>query len=180
MVPRSRAFLFFVLGLLAANILISVLTSGPASRPRVPYQPFFVNQVNANNVQEISSTGESIEGTLKNAATYDPPGDAKPVKVDKNFKTEVPSFIDPASITQLLQQHGVVINAEPPDNGRSTFWTIVLGFLPAILLIGFFIWLIRRQARQGAGGVLGGFGRSTARRVQAGEQERASFEDVAG
>jgi cell division protease FtsH len=181
MVPRSRGFFIFLAALLAVNLLISILTSGPASRPRVPYQPFFVNQVNANNVQEISSTGESIEGSLKNAATYDPPGDAKPVKVDKNFKTEVPSFIDPASITQLLQQHGVVINAEPPDSGRSTFWTIVLGFLPTLLLIGFFIWLIRRQLRQsGGGGILGGFGRSTARRVQDGEQERVSFEDVAG
>jgi cell division protease FtsH len=181
MVPRSRGFFIFLAALLAVNLLISILTSGPASRPRVPYQPFFVNQVNANNVQEISSTGESIEGTLKNAATYDPPGDAKPVKVDKNFKTEVPSFIDPASITQLLQQHGVVINAEPPDSGRSTFWTIVLGFLPTILLIGFFVWLIRRQLRQsGGGGILGGFGRSTARRFQDGEQERVSFKDVAG
>jgi cell division protease FtsH len=181
MVPRSRGFFIFLAALLAVNLLISILTSGPASRPRVPYQPFFVNQVNANNVQEISSTGESIEGTLKNAATYDPPGDAKPVKVDKNFKTEVPSFIDPASITQLLQQHGVVINAEPPDSGRSTLWTIVLGFLPTLLLIGFFIWLIRRQLRQsGGGGILGSFGRSTARRFQDGEQERVSFKDVAG
>jgi cell division protease FtsH len=180
MVPRSRAFIAFLLGLLAVNILISVLTSGPASRPRVPYQPFFTNQVTASNVEEISSTGESIEGQLKNEATYDPPGDAKPVKVTK-FKTEVPSFIDPASITQLLVQHGVVINAEPPDSGRSTFGTILLGFLPTLLLIGFFIWLIRRQAGGGGGGVLGSFGRSTARRVRPGEElERVTFKDVAG
>ena len=57
-------FIAFLLGLLALNILLSVLTSGPASRPRVPYQPFFVNQVTANNVKEISSKGESIEGEL--------------------------------------------------------------------------------------------------------------------
>jgi cell division protease FtsH len=180
MVPRSRAFLLFVIGLLAVNLLISILTSGPADRPRVPYQPFFVNQVTANNVSEISSKEDSIEGTLKNEATYDPPGDAEPVDVDKDFKTEVPAFIDPASITQLLTQHGVVVNSEPPDSGRSLLGTLVLGFLPTLLLIGFFIWLIRRQAGGGRGGVLGGFGRSTARRVQAGEQERVSFEDVAG
>jgi cell division protease FtsH len=173
-------FITFLLGLLAVNILISVLTSGPASRPRVPYQPFFVNQVTANNVKEISSKGESIEGELNHAVTYDPPGDAKPVKVDTKFKTEVPSFIDPAQVTGLLTEHHVVINAEAPDSGRSTLGTILLGFLPTLLLIGFFIWLIRRQTRGGAGGVLGGFGRSTARRAQAGEQERVSFKDVAG
>ncbi|HEY7267242.1 MAG TPA: ATP-dependent zinc metalloprotease FtsH [Solirubrobacterales bacterium] len=178
MVPRSGWFIAFLAGLLAVNILISVLTSGPASRPRVPYQPFFTNQVNANNVKEISSKEDSIEGELKAEATYDPPGDDKPFKVTK-FKTEVPAFIDPASITQLLAQHGVVINAEAPDSGRSTFGTILLGFLPTLLLIGFFIWLIRRQAGGGRGGVLGGFGRSTARRAQ-GEQQRVSFKDVAG
>jgi cell division protease FtsH len=179
MIPRSRAFIAFLLGLLAVNLLISILTSGPASRPRVPYQPFFVNQVTANNVQDISSQGDSIEGTLKNEATYDPPGGDKPVKVDKDFKTEVPSFIDHNSVTQLLAQHNVVINANPPDSGRSVLGTIILGFLPTILLIGFFIWLIRRQMGGGGGGVLGGFGRSTTRRTT-GEQERVTFADVAG
>jgi cell division protease FtsH len=180
MIPRSRAFIAFLVGLLAVNLLISVLTSGPASRPRVPYQPFFVNQVTANNVEDISSQGDSIEGTLKNQATYDPPGDAKPVTVDNDFKTEVPSFIDHNSVTQLLAQHNVVINANPPDSGRSLIGTLLLGFLPTILLIGFFIWLIRRQMGGGGGGILGGFGRSTARRVQPGGQDRVTFDDVAG
>jgi cell division protease FtsH len=179
MVPRSRAFIAFLLGLLAVNLLLSFLTSGPADRPRVPYQPFFVNQVTANNVSEISSQEDSIEGTLKSEATYDPPGDDKPVQV-KDFKTEVPAFIDPASITQLLTEQNVVVNAEAPDSGRSLLGTLVLGFLPTLLLIGFFIWLIRRQTGGGRGGVLGGFGRATARRVQQGEQERITFEDVAG
>ncbi len=182
MVPRSRAFIAFLVGLLAVNILISLLTAGPASRPRVPYQPFFVNQVKAGNVEEITSTSESIEGTLKNQATYTPPGGGDPVKVDKNFKTEVPSFIDPAQVTALLTDNNVVINAEAPDSGRSTLGTIILGFLPTILLIGFFIWLIRRQmgGGGGGGGILGGFGRSTARRVQEDAQNRVTFKDVAG
>ena len=181
MVPRSRAFIVFLVGLLAVNILISLLTAGPASRPRVPYQPFFVNQVKAGNVEEITSTGESIEGTLKNEATYTPP-DGDPVKVDKNFKSEVPSFIDPAQVTALLTDNNVVINAEAPDSGRSTFLTILLGFLPTILLIGFFIWLIRRQmgGGGGGGGILGSFGRSTAKRVQEDSQNRVTFKDVAG
>jgi cell division protease FtsH len=181
MVPRSRAFLLFVLGLLAVNLLISILTSGPTDRPRVPYQPFFVNQVMENNVSDITSQEDSIEGTLKNDATFTPPGGGGAIHVDKDFKTEVPSFIDPASVTQLLTDHNVVINAEAPDEGRSLLGTLLLGFLPTLLLIGFFIWLIRRQMRGGAGGVLGGFGRSTARRAQPGEQrERVTFDDVAG
>src|SRR5439155_26689044 len=106
-------------------------------------------------------------------------GDANPVKV-KDFKTEVPSFIDHGQLTTLLTQAGVTVNAESPDSGRSIIGTLLLGFLPWLLLIGFFIWLARRQAGAGKGGVLGGFGRATARRINPDEQQRVTFKDVAG
>jgi len=178
MIPRSRAFIAILLGLLVVNLVISFVTGGPPGRERVPYQPFFVDQVKAGNVKEISSQQDSIEGELKREATYDPPGDAKPLTVT-NFKTEVPAFIDPADLTRLLNRQNIVINAQPPDTGRSLLATILLGFLPTILLVGFFVWFARRQMG-GGGGVLGGFGRSTARRVKPGEQERVTFDDVAG
>jgi cell division protease FtsH len=179
MIPRSRSLIVFLIALLGVNLLISFLTSGAAERPRVPYQPFFIQQVQTQNVKEISSKGDSIEGELKTEANYDPPGDDEPVKVTK-FKTEVPSFIDHAQLTNVLTQSGVLINAEAPDSGRSILWTLVLGFLPWLLIIGFFVWIARRQTGAGRGGILGGFGRATARRVQPGETERVTFKDVAG
>jgi cell division protease FtsH len=180
MIPRSRTFIALLLGLLAINLIVSFVTSGPPDRERIPYEPFFLDQVRAGNVQEISSQEDSIEGTLKSEATYDPPGDGEPVKVT-DFETEVPAFIDPAELTRLLDEKNVVINAEPPDTGRSLWLSLLLGFLPTILLVGFFIWLARRQlGGGGGGGILGGFGRSTARRVTRGEHERVTFDDVAG
>jgi cell division protease FtsH len=178
-IPRNRFFILVLVGLLGLNVLIAILTSGPESRPQVPYQPFFVEQVRADNVREISSTGDSIEGTLKKEATYTPPDGGGPVKVGEDFKTEVPSFIDNRAVTELLTEHHVVINASPPDSGRSVLGTLLLGFLPTLLLIGFFLWLIRKQTG-GGGGVLGGFGRSTARRVKADAESRITFKDVAG
>jgi cell division protease FtsH len=179
LIPRSGAFIALVVGLLIVNLVISFMTGGPSDRERVPYQPFFVDQLTAGNVDEITSQADSIEGELSEAATYDPPGDEEPVEVT-GFETEVPAFIDRAGLTELLTDQEVVINAEPPDEGRSLWATLLLGFLPTLLLIGFFVWLARRQLRGGAGGVLGGFGRATARRFQHGEQERVTFEDVAG
>src|SRR5215210_4135206 len=117
MIPRSRQFIAILVGLLALNLVISFVTRGPADRERVPYQPFFVEQVDSRNVLKISSKEDAIEGELKREATYDPPGDAKPVKVTK-FKTQVPTFIDPAALTKLLDRRNVVINAEAPDTGR--------------------------------------------------------------
>src|SRR5439155_10629118 len=108
MIPRSRWFIAFLLGLLVVNLVISFVTSGPAQRQRIPYQPFFVDQIKAGNVSEISSQQDSIEGELKHEATYDPPGDAKPVTVT-SFETEVPTFIDHTQVTRLLNRQDVVV-----------------------------------------------------------------------
>ena len=180
MIPRSRALLAFFLGLLALNLLLSFLTGGPEQRRQVPYQPFFLNQVEAGNVQSVSSREDSIEGELKKPATYDPPGDDKPVQIQQ-FKTQVPSFIDRAGLTKVLTDQDVVINAKPPDAGRSFLASLILGLLPALLIVGFFIWISRRQLGGGRGGVLGGFGRTTARRAApGGGPQRVTFDDVAG
>jgi cell division protease FtsH len=162
LIPRSGTFIALVVGLLIVNLVISFMTGGPSDRERVPYQPFFVDQLTAGNVDEITSQADSIEGELSEAATYDPPGDEEPVEVT-SFETEVPAFIDRAGLTELLTDQEVVINAEPPDEGRSLWATLLLGFLPTLLLIGFFVWLARRQLR-----------------FQHGEQERVTFDDVAG
>jgi cell division protease FtsH len=175
--PRNRrgTFIGVLVALLAVNFILAFVTGSPEQRTRVPYQPFFVDQVKAGNVQEISSTEQTIEGDLKKEATYTPTG-GKPEKVDK-FKTQVPAFIDTADLTNLLAEKNVVINAKAPDSGRSAFWTLILGFGPTILLVGLFVYFARRAS---AGGALGGFGRSQARRVQPDTQSRVTFKDVAG
>jgi cell division protease FtsH len=179
MVPRNRAFVVVLLTLLAVNLALSFVTGRPAERTRVPYQPFFVQQLEAGNVREITSQEDSLEGALKRAASYDPAGKDKAVKVTR-FKTQVPAFIDRAELTREVTRQDVVINAKPADSGRGFLSSLLLGLLPTLLLVGFFVWIARRQMSAGAGGVLGGFGRSTARRVTPGETERVTFEDVAG
>jgi len=178
MVPRNRRgmFLGILVALLVVNFILALATSQPTQRTRVPYQPFFVDQVRAGNVQEISSQDQTIEGDLKKPATYTPTGE-KAEKVDK-FKTQVPAFIDTADLTKTLSSENVVINASAPDSGRSAFWTLILGFGPTILLVGLFVYFARRMSA--GGGALGGFGRSQARRVQPDNQSRVTFEDVAG
>jgi cell division protease FtsH len=178
MFPRSRALLAFFAGLFILNLLISFLTGSPPDRTRVPYQPFFLEQVEAGNVEAITSREDSIEGELKNPMRYDPPGDDKAVEVER-FETQVPAFIDRTGLTTVLTEQKVVINARAPDAGRSFLASLLLGLLPALVLVGFFVWLSRRQA--GRGGVLGGFGMSTARRHErGGGQQRLTFDDVAG
>src|SRR6478736_3471226 len=75
LMPRNRrgTFIGVLVALLAVNLILALVTGNPAERTRIPYQPFFVDQVRNGNVEEISSTAQTIEGTLKKKATYTPP-----------------------------------------------------------------------------------------------------------
>src|SRR3954463_1954924 len=179
MLPRGRRWIALIIGLFVLNFVAAFIFNGPQQRTQVPYSPFFLQQVQAGNVQEISSQGETIQGDLKKKANFTPTGEKKATSVDL-FKTEGPSFVDTTTLTPQPESKGVVANAKPADSGRSFLATLFLGFGPTILLVGLFIWLMRRQMGGGGGGVLGGFGRSTARRVAPGEANRVTFEDVAG
>ena len=178
LMPKQRRgrWLAFFAGLLLFNLLFSFITARPEERTRVPYEPFFVDQVRAGNVREISSQEDTIQGELKKPAGFTP-SDGKAVQVD-NFDTQVPAFVETQELTELLDENDVVTNAEPPDTGRGFLATLLLGFGPTILLVALFVWLFRRAGS--AGGAIGQFGRSQARRVQPGEQARVSFDDVAG
>src|SRR5512132_2244124 len=120
LIPRNRRWWAFFAGLLVLNLILSFATSGPAKRERVPYQPFFVEQLRTGNVASISSLDGSIDGRLVRAVRYDPPGDAKPVDVTR-FKTQVPAFIDRVQLTRELSGHDVVVNARAADKGRGVW-----------------------------------------------------------
>src|SRR4051794_36668211 len=53
-----------IVGALALNLWISSQVLKPNPRVRVPYSPTFLAQVKAGNVSEISSTGDSIQGSF--------------------------------------------------------------------------------------------------------------------
>jgi cell division protease FtsH len=55
----------------------------------------------------------------------------------------------------------------------------LLSFGPTLLLLGGFVWLNSRAASMGGGGIFG-LGQSRARRYEADDQQRITFDDVAG
>ncbi|HUE28311.1 MAG TPA: ATP-dependent zinc metalloprotease FtsH [Solirubrobacteraceae bacterium] len=177
---RLRGFWIFLIALLAIN-WISVLAFQAPGQPRVkvPFSPYFLNEVQAGQVKSISSTSDTIQGTFTTKIRY-PPTDknATPTTL---FSTQVPSFWNNQALTALLQAHGVQVNAQNPNPGTSVLAEILLGFGPTLLIIGLFILFARRAARAGGGGLggLGNFGRSQARRVDP-QTIRVTFDDVAG
>jgi cell division protease FtsH len=177
---RLRGFWIFVAVLLAIN-LISVAMAQRSGEPRVqvPFSPYFLHQVDAGLVQSISSKGDTIEGAFTRKVAYSS-GGGKPVRTTL-FSTEVPTFWDNTALTNQLQAKGVQVNAQNPNPGTSLLSELLLAFLPTILFVGLFWFIIRRAQRAGGGGLggLGNFGRSQARRVDP-TTIRVTFDDVAG
>ncbi len=78
-----------------------------------------------------------------------------------------------------LIEHKVEIKQAPPDTGIS-FWSIVLNFLPVLLIIGFWLFMMRQMQGGGAGGKGAmSFGRSRAKMLTE-DQTKVTFGDVAG
>lgn len=180
--PPRRAWLTFGLILLVNFLLVRYLFPGSGESVTVPYT-LFKKEVARNNVDRIYSRGASITGRFASPVTYPGPGDstahAKPQAVTA-FATTLPAFADPGLETFLIG-HDVEISAEPIDEGGSPIATLLFGFGPAILLIGFYVWLYRRaQQGGGMGGGLMGIGKSGARRFDQAKEGKVTFDDVAG
>jgi cell division protease FtsH len=179
--PRPWWIGFIVVLLVNWLIVQAFLPDRANPRIDVPYT-YFKQQVQADNVSEVTSQGDTIQGTFKNPVTF--PTDPSQGKqlTSTLFETVQPTFADPGLET-LLEQHGVSINAHSLESPRSWWQTLLLSFGPTLLLIGLFFWISNRAASQmgGSGGPFG-LGRSRAKRYdQAAEGfARITFADVAG
>jgi cell division protease FtsH len=162
-----------LLVLLGINWFVVSLLPDGERRIDVPYT-FFREQVQANNVAEVTSRGDTIQGTFRREV--DPADAGETGEPGTAFETERPAFADDELLSLLIEQK-VVVNAEPIDEGRSLLLTLLLSFGPVILIFVVFALLMRRAA--GAGGALTSLGRSRAKRYDA-SARRVSFDDVAG
>ena len=178
---RPRPWWLSFLLVLVLNYLIVQLFLPEQTQQRidVPYT-FFKQQVASDNVSEVTSRGDVIQGTFKQAQKY-PPDDAN-AKSSTLFQTVMPQFAD-TGLETLLEQHGVSINAHSLDEARPWWQTLLLSFGPTLLLIGLFFWISSRAANQlgGSGGPFG-LGRSRAKRYEPSDdaKDRITFADVAG
>ncbi len=171
---RSSRFWITLLVLLAANLFITNVLLAPAQPTTItlPYN-VFKEQVTEDNVVTVTTTGDAITGVTKTAVAE--PGTGTKAT---HFTTQHPTFAND-NLETLMEQHGVTINAKP-ENPPLPFWEqLLLSFGPTLLIVGGLLYLIRRSAGSGAGGLLGAFGQSRARIYDA-ERPATTFADVAG
>ncbi|MCG6957291.1 MAG: ATP-dependent zinc metalloprotease FtsH [Gemmatimonadetes bacterium] len=125
----------------------------------------FLAQLTSGNVHEVTFKGESLEGELRAPVTRDGQ------EVHK-FAVVLPP--DPEGLMQKLQDQNVIIAAKQPQAGWGTF---LLGALPWLLFIAFWLWIFRTM--QGGGNRAFQFGRSKAKLISP-DTPKVTFADVAG
>ncbi|WP_018655142.1 ATP-dependent zinc metalloprotease FtsH [Actinomadura flavalba] len=176
--PGRNTFFWLLLIAVFALSYASMTMSGRTERETVPYTSF-TQQVDAGNVREVYTRGYAIEGRLKEARQI--PGQSDESRTYTDFETLRPAFADDDVYARMVR-HGVVVNAEPAED-RGLVANLLLSLLPVLLFVGLWIaalvWIQRRmRGGGGAGGLMGGFGRSP--KPVTPDEKRATFADVAG
>ena len=195
-IPPRKTWLWFLLILLVNFLLVRLMTPTAEEPVTVPYT-LFKEEVRKGNVQAIYSRGDTMTGRFKAPVTYPaadksaapktepqttnkrstaPAGQSKPAS---SFTTTLPSFVDPG-LEAFLIEHGVEISAKPIEEGGSPWSTLLFGFGPALLFIGFYVWMFRRAQQGGGMSGLMGIGKSKARRYDQEQDAKVTFDDVAG
>jgi cell division protease FtsH len=120
----------------------------------------FLEHVNNGQVQSVVITGNQITGRL-NGAT------------GKEFRTYAPPQYE--RLGNLLQERGVRMEAKPESTSP---WTTMLYYwAPILLMIGFWIFIMRQM--QSGGNKALSFGKSRAK-LSSSTQKKVTFKDVSG
>jgi cell division protease FtsH len=157
---RSALFPLIIIVLLV-YLASQTLLPGRSEQRKMTYSEA-IAQVKNGAVNEVlfTPTRQQINLTLV---------DGRKVKV--NYPT-------PQSATQfenLLERQNVKFDSK--GTGSSAWWSLIINFLPFILLIGFWIFLMNQM--QGGGSKVMSFGKSRAKRMSP-DSPKVTFKDVAG
>jgi cell division protease FtsH len=92
-VPRWPWWVSFLVVLVVNYFLLNLLCPPEAARVPISYT-YFKAQVVADNVADINSRGDTIQGTFRQAVNYSPEGGNSAVTATA-FSTVQPQFADP-------------------------------------------------------------------------------------
>jgi cell division protease FtsH len=121
-----------------------------------------IDETKKGNVSEVTfnPSRQSIEAVLDSGT-----------KVKVNY----PSPESQASYQNVLEANNVTFDSK--GIGTSAWWALLTGFLPFLLLIGFWIFLMNQM--QGGGSKVMSFGKSRAKRMSP-DSPKVTYKDVAG
>jgi cell division protease FtsH len=155
-----KQILFWVVIFLVVAMLFVVVrtTNGPKDQNLTFTQ--FVAKVEAGSVDKVTITGNEVHGTYKS-------------NPNATLHTFIP--VNYPDIIKQMQEHGV--DVEIKDTSSSGWVSILINASPFIVVIAFWIFMMRQM--QSGGNKALSFGKSRAR-LHSTQQKKVTFKDVAG
>lgn len=162
-ISKNAAFIMFSVVLL---LLAMQWSRGEEGAPvRVTYSQF-IEYLDQGLVHKVTFLDRAMEGEF-----------TQPVMIEGGefvkFESMAPGDVTDGLLAELANQD-VIVDAEQPQAGLGTF---LLGALPWLLFIAFWIWIFRTM--QGGGNRAFQFGRSKAKLISP-DTPKVTFADVAG
>ena len=154
-VKKPSPMFFWIIIILFAVILYNMYVSQKPSSTVVEYSRF-LEMVKNDLVIKVTFENQNIKFVDNGLLTY---------------TTHMP-FTDPELVRELIEKNIQVVSEKP-----SRFWMTIIGWLPFLLLIGFWIFFMRSM--QSGGNKAFSFGKSRARLFLSGKT-KITFKDVAG
>ena len=154
-----RSAFFPILVIIILIIVLQMVFSKGSAGPQYTYTDFLGDLKNGKVTQvDVNVNNQQMKVTLSGG------------------KTETTGYVDATTLTSTLQDYpSVAVTASKPG---TSWWSSALAtFLPFILIIG--VWIFLMNQMQGGGSKVMSFGKSRARRVSP-DSPKVTFRDVAG
>ncbi|HSJ05681.1 MAG TPA: ATP-dependent zinc metalloprotease FtsH [Longimicrobiales bacterium] len=162
----SKTASFWILIIATAFLFTQVLSPGRQQPEELSYTEFS-RQLDAGNVREVTVIdGKRLEGELRQPI----PKEQKSVQ---EFFTQLP-IRDSEIVLERLEAANVPITGA---EARQNWWILIVQALPWLLIIGFWLFMLRQM--QSGGSKAFQFGKSKARLLTA-DTPKVTFADVAG
>lgn len=163
----SKNVVFWLLIIIVPIFFIQMLNAGDEDSAEVSYTEFNRELERGNIISVEIISGKFIKGVF-----------VQPVMQEGGFRASKFSVVlpiqDSEALLQRLEEKEIVIEAKEP---KPSFGTILVQFLPWIIIIGLWIFFFR-QVQQGGNRAFA-FGRSKAKLVSP-DTPKTTFKDVAG
>jgi cell division protease FtsH len=162
----TKNFSFWILIFLIPLLLMNLLGQGRQELEQVSYTVFMA-QVDQRNVDEVTIVdGRRAEGRLRQAITIEG-------RSVREFWTRLPNENSDVILARIEQSGALVDGAD----ARTNWWSGMIMWLPWIIILGFWIFMLRQM--QAGGSKAFQFGKSKAR-LLTGDTPKVTFKDVSG
>ncbi len=172
---RNNTFMIFLVVTLVALLIMALFNNAfgsSSSSVEITYSEF-LDLLEQGEVKSVTIGSDRIDIELNTDSVTDALG-----STSTSFTTYYTGNPDDPNLVARLNQAGVSFSQEIPNTTSSLVWSMIISFLPLILIWVVFFFVMRRMSNN-SGGMMGSVGKSKAK-VYVQKETGVTFADVAG